>query len=80
VSGFHICNPPAFFAMIFPIAKVFMGERLKQRLRVHAGSDEHVLGELEKFGMTKDMLPTDIGGNISVDHEGWLQERKACGL
>jgi hypothetical protein len=76
VSGFHICHPGIFFAIAFPIFKVFMGDRLRKRVRVHSGSEQKVLKALEKqFGLTKDVLPWDIGGNIVLDHGQWLADR-----
>lgn len=39
IGVIHICHPPSFFYLIFPIFKIFMGERLRRRFRVHGGSD-----------------------------------------
>jgi hypothetical protein len=53
-----------------------MGDRLRKRVRVHSGSEQKVLKALEKqFGLTKDVLPSDIGGNIVLDHGQWLADR-----
>ena len=80
MTAMHLCHPPVFFAVVFPIIKLFLGERLRKRLRVHAGSQEHVLQHLEeKFGLTKDVLPSDIGGNIVLDHHQWLEDRALQG-
>jgi hypothetical protein len=77
VSGFHICYPPTFFAIVIPIFKIFLGNRLRKRIRVHSGSEQNVLKALEQFGLTKDVLPSDLGGNIVLDHEQWLADRLA---
>ena len=77
MTGIHICHPPSFFQIIFPIFKIFMGERLRKRVRVHGGSESHVLDRLTGFGLTKDKLPSDLGGKLVLDHEGWLDERKS---
>lgn len=79
LSAIHICHPPAFLLIIFPIIKIFLGERLRKRVRVHGGSVEHVLDRLATFGLTKDKLPSDIGGDIVLDKKAWLESRMAKG-
>ena len=77
ISGIHICNPPAFFQLIYPIIKLLLGERLRKRINLHAGNEGHIHERLSKFGLTKDHLPVDLGGNVVLDHEKWLAELRA---
>ena len=79
VSATHLCHPPGWFRIVFPIVKLIMGERLRKRFRVHAGSEKQVLETLAGSGLTKDHLPSEIGGDIVLDHTAWLDERKADG-
>mmetsp|Transcript_31568 Transcript_31568/g.52114 ORF Transcript_31568/g.52114 Transcript_31568/m.52114 type:complete len:284 (-) Transcript_31568:178-1029(-) len=79
MSAIHLCHPPTFFRIVFPIFRLFMGERLVKRFRLHSGSEESVLGKLASFSVTKDAVPSEIGGNIVLDHTGWLEDRKADG-
>eukprot|EP00984_Skeletonema_dohrnii_P023423 scaffold12513_cov103-Skeletonema_dohrnii-CCMP3373.AAC.10 len=81
MGSFHICHPPWFFGnIIFPLIKVIMPDRMKKRIRVHSGSREKVLDSLEKFGLERTVLPSDIGGDVILDTDGWLQECKKKGL
>jgi hypothetical protein len=80
MSAFNIWHPPAFVKLIFPIVKLFLGERLRKRIRVHSGDKEHVRANLTKLGLAKDILPSDLGGEIVLDHKKWLQARAAKGL
>jgi hypothetical protein len=79
-SGIHICHPPTFFNLVLPILKFFMGERLRKRLQLHSGSAEKVLKQIAAFGLPKESMPTDLGGDIVVDHLGWLEHRRTSGL
>lgn len=81
LSAFHLVHPPTFAKLVLPIVKMFMSDRMKKRLVIHAGKQDKVLKDLEtKNGLTKDMLPTTIGGNCNVDHHAWAQRRSSSGL
>ena len=76
LSAFHLCHPPAFFRLIFPMIHVFMSQRTKKRFLVHSGTTEHVLEHLEtNFGLTKADLPQEIGGDRVLDAKAWLAKR-----
>ena len=81
VGGFHIIQPPWFFAkIVFPIMKVVMPERMRKRVRLHSGSEEKILEELKEFGMDKDVLPSEIGGDVILDTDQWVRDMKSKGL
>ncbi len=77
LSGIHICYPPYFVSLVLPIVKMFMPERMQKRIRFHSGSKEEVIRTLErKFGLMPSMLPKEIGGDMTLDHKGWLARRR----
>lgn len=81
VSAFQMIKPPSFFNLILPIIKLFLPERLRKRIRFHSGSDEEILSNFEKkFGITRDMLPGTVGGNLILNHAKWLDSRRDMGL
>lgn len=81
MGGFHICHPPWFFGkIVFPIMRVVMPERMRKRVRVHSGSEEKVLDNLKDFGLGREVLPSEIGGDVILDTDSWLQEMKSRGL
>lgn len=80
LSAFHIVHPPTFFRVIFPFMKLLMGARLRKRIKVYSGLDEHIVESLEKFGIYPDSIPVDIGGKLVLDHDAWIRERRVKGL
>jgi hypothetical protein len=76
LSAIHLCHPPTFFHLIFPLISMFLGDRLRKRIRIHSGKVQHVLEGLEsKYGLTRDKLPLEIGGDVELNHELWLRDR-----
>ena len=81
MGAFHIVHPPWFFGkIVFPIMKIVMPERMRKRVRVHVGSEEKVLNNLKKFGLEREVLPSDIGGDVLLDTDSWVQDMKSRGL
>lgn len=61
------------------MVKLILGTRLKKRVKVHSGSDEYVRADMEKYGLTDDIIPIEIGGQVVLDHSKWLAERRGLG-
>jgi hypothetical protein len=81
ISAFHMCHPPTFFSIIYPIIRLFMSERIRKRMKVHSGSEKSVARVMQdKYGMTKDVLPTELMGHVVIDHQGWVRQRLEAGL
>jgi hypothetical protein len=81
MSAFHGCHPPLLYGIVSSVVMLFLGERLRKRVLAHSGSTEHVLNVLErKYSLTRDIVPTDMGGNLKLDIKRWLEERRASGL
>ena len=77
LSAMHLCYPPVFVSIILPIIKIFMSERMKKRILLHPGTRDHVLERLNRYGLGKNILPSDLGGEVSLDHLGWIRERQS---
>lgn len=81
VAAIHIVHPPSFINLILPLVKLFMPERMRKRIRFHNGSEEVVLANLkEKFGLSSETLPKQVGGSLTLDHKAWLNQRRESGL
>ena len=42
--------------------------------------EEKVLNNLKKFGLDREVLPSDIGGDVMLDTDSWVQDMKSRGL
>ncbi|CAB9518712.1 tocopherol transfer protein-like [Seminavis robusta] len=81
LSGIHGYYPPKVFFIILPFLKFFLGERLRERIRLHGGENmEKVRAGMAKYGLVERVLPTNVGGEVELSHESWLQERRLAGL
>lgn len=79
LSAFHICQPPSFIKIILPIAKLFMSDLTKKRLRIHFGSKDDIRAKLESHGLPKDSIPVSLGGDAKIDTKAWIGKRRAAG-
>jgi hypothetical protein len=80
LSAFHICHPPSFLRIVFPVISVFLGKRLRKRVLIHGGSEKRTLRQLRAtFGFKKEDLPTQLGGTIKLDLKAWLDKRRVEG-
>ena len=79
VSALHFCQPPILFDILYEVVKLLLGERLRKRIIVHSQwwvkeDDSNTLGA---YGFTKSELPAGLGGDLFLDHQSWLANRKA---
>lgn len=81
LRAIHLCQPPTWFSMVFPIIRIFLGERLRKRVLLHKGSmTDEVFTSLSSHGMDKSAIPTDIGGSLVYDPVDWFEERRRRNL
>eukprot|EP00566_Odontella_aurita_P008295 CAMPEP_0113560844 /NCGR_PEP_ID=MMETSP0015_2-20120614/19655_1 /TAXON_ID=2838 /ORGANISM="Odontella" /LENGTH=651 /DNA_ID=CAMNT_0000462591 /DNA_START=1268 /DNA_END=3220 /DNA_ORIENTATION=- /assembly_acc=CAM_ASM_000160 len=71
----HLCHPDSMFHIINPILKLLFGDRLRKRFKVHYGTDEAVLSSLEEFGLLRDILPSELGGQVRLNQVQWISDR-----
>ncbi|GAX15356.1 hypothetical protein FisN_8Lh354 [Fistulifera solaris] len=76
LSAYHVCKPPAFAALVLPILKLFMSERVKKRVAFHTGSNTDVLKSLRKYDIDKSCIPVELGGDVCIDHLSWMEKRR----
>mmetsp|Transcript_21614 Transcript_21614/g.36804 ORF Transcript_21614/g.36804 Transcript_21614/m.36804 type:complete len:159 (-) Transcript_21614:5-481(-) len=75
-NAVHICHPPAFFSVVWPVLSFVMGKDIRQRTFIRKGTDDHVLKELLECGIQPETLPRSMGGQWTLDIDRWMTERK----
>ena len=78
VAAMHVTYQPVFFKVIFSVIAIFLGEKLRKRVRMHGGGN-NLPSKLAELGLTEDLLPTELEGGINLDLHKWLEERRAAG-
>ena len=74
LAAMHVCYPPSFFAIIFPIISFFLGPKIRKRVQLHAAN---VLEELAAVGLPSESLPTQVGGELELNLDRWIETRMA---
>jgi len=56
-----------------------MNERMRSRIHLHHhSSDQSFLKKMnEKYGLSENILPTELGGHVTLDGMGWIENRKS---
>jgi len=77
----HICCTPSFILRIIkPILFALTDKRTRARTNLHNVPESEVLEVLSKYGILRDMLPTEMGGSIELNTYEWIAQRRAAEL
>lgn len=60
-----------------PVIFAMMNKRTRARTLMHDVRESEYVSVLSGFGITKGMLPTDMGGDVAVDVSAWIANRRA---
>mmetsp|Transcript_8930 Transcript_8930/g.13706 ORF Transcript_8930/g.13706 Transcript_8930/m.13706 type:complete len:324 (+) Transcript_8930:100-1071(+) len=76
LRAFHVCSPNnSFLEMILPVHKVFMDRNMRQRMKVHFGSEKHHLEDLTAYGLSCDALPPSVSGTYEPNPL-WIEQQQ----
>jgi len=79
IAAFNIIRAPGFTTAFLPIVKMFMSEIMRKRIHSYGGSNKSIVRRLEKFGLSRDSLPLEVGGFVEMNHQEWLLQRRNLG-
>jgi hypothetical protein len=63
-----------------PIVFAVMTKEARARTLVHDDENSNYVGVLSQFGITREMLPIEMGGTVRLDQRQWMVERRAIEL
>ena len=79
--SFHACCPPSFVhRFVKPIIFAMKDKESRSRTMFHDVPESKILEVMASYGIMKDMLPTDMGGNLEFDQTEWIANRRASEL
>lgn len=75
----HVCCPPKIFARwLFPVLNALTDPCMRARVQVHDVPPSEIVNTLSVYGIQKEMLPTEMGGELEVNPSEWIAERRAA--
>jgi len=77
VSAIHIFHAPYIFEILFDVVSMLLGDRLTKRIKMYSEDDDIIRQRLSRFFIKS--LPTELGGDVKLDQEKWISERKEEG-
>lgn len=77
----HLCALSLFVRKVMkPVVFAVMTKEVRARTLDHHATDGNYVEILSEFGITKEMLPTEMGGSVRLDQQAWISERRSIEL
>ena len=65
VKGIHLCYPNSVAGALLGAMKWAYSKEMRLRFRIHCGDEQTVLESLKQHSLPNQILPSDLGGDIS---------------
>lgn len=63
-----------------PILSALLDSRGRSRMIIHDVPDSNIVEDLSRYGIQKEMLPTEMGGSYEFNAYEWIANRRAAEL
>jgi hypothetical protein len=81
VIACHVFIAPWFMIKVVkPFLNALRDKQSRSRTLLHGDSDSQLLDILSNYGILKEMLPTEMGGNLQLNQAKWIANRRAVEL
>ena len=71
----HCCHSNPVFPLVASIVKAVLSREQRESFVLHNGTCEQVLESLTANGITRECVPTDLGGCVTVSPDDFVRER-----
>lgn len=75
VVGIHHFTPNDWFEPLFQHPLHFLKPQLLARYRQYNGISDDNLATLSEHGISPEILPLEVGGELVFDYHSWLQNK-----
>lgn len=80
IGAVDVLNPPWFFSAIFAVLRLFMADKVYQRIKIHSETDPaKMMGLLGRRGLHPDMVPVELHGECSIAWDAWCERALGSG-
>mmetsp|Transcript_35391 Transcript_35391/g.105727 ORF Transcript_35391/g.105727 Transcript_35391/m.105727 type:complete len:109 (-) Transcript_35391:506-832(-) len=74
----YVGDQYAWWHMVLRTIFLVWGRMHHQRMVLHVGTGEMLASELEKFGMSRDQIPIELGGGVKFDNwNDWIENMRS---
>jgi hypothetical protein len=82
VSAIHFLEPPLLFDALYEVIQLLLGDLLKKRIHVHSyrWGSKYEVGIWERFGISLQSLPSEIGGDVTMQPKIWMNSHGFKGI
>jgi hypothetical protein len=76
LCAFHGCQlPPLICRYILPIWLALADRDSRCRTLVHDVQDSQLMNVLSGYGLSEEVVPTELGGKCQLDQHAWVEKR-----
>jgi hypothetical protein len=76
-AAVHSCCPNVSMNVMRPVMLALTDMRTRARTIVHDVAESAILDALISYGITNEMLPTELGGTVVLNQREWMANRRA---
>lgn len=80
VCGHQCCPTSILMRVLRPVLMALTDKRLRARTIWHDIPETEIISALSEYGILKEMLPTEMGGDVLLDQVEWMANRRAVEL